>query len=1030
MNRPALHGREEALRTLRAALSAAREERGQLVLISGDAGIGKSALSAAFAAEVESAGIAAIWGRAWEFADAPPYFPLWPCLRALGLDALGRDRGERHDEEHAFELWESVLTSLAGASASEPIVWIVEDLHAADLRTLDLLTFLAQPLRALRALVLGTVRSRDPRLTERKLRRLERMARNGAEIQLEPLVERDIAAVAEQTSGRALSPRAQRRLVELTGGNPLFVVECARAVSAGGIEGVVASLPPTVRQVVLDRVALLPDAARDALASGAVLGREFAAASVARMHDSDAVHVLDTLLPALRAGILHEVGPGQLAFSHALVRDAIYDAISEAERVRLHGRAELALAALGDAADVIVERARHAVAAAPRGRPEHALALARRATDLLEREGAFDRAFALHARVDAARVAEYLPPASHAEKLHVARIAREADRADTARRLCEEVIASARRTGDAEAFARAALLHAADVRVAVIDPWQISVLEEAQRLLVERAPELACRVRARLATALQPADDPRLPTEMAREALRLARATGDDTAILDVLELAGLGAYYAPAAERIAWAEELRERALAASDIAKALTAWTWLSYWHAYAGDFPAFERAVSRALELAGSAGHPRFLWAPLLLASGRALALGRFEESDRYVTEVSQIAALIDDSSLALSSVAHEVMRAKLRRRPLELRAALTRLDGVTQGVKRRREFAAVLRAGCLASVEDVPGTRVELARIDLDSATREPDTMSLALLGEALALAGGDEQRRRVRARLSALEDAEVYDAGLSFTYGGPIQRVIGLLDAALDDLPAAQARLGGAYDRARARGHAPWVAQLAYELSKVLRRIGRGAEARALLEEHAALARELGIAGLGGAPELGGAAQLPLRLERSGDVWSVERGGSVARVKDSRGMQLLARLVERRGEELHVLALAGDHGASAPESDAGEMLDDRARAAYRRRLSRIDGELEAVEAAGDASAALRLSREKQALVTELARATGLRGKARRAGSATERARINVQRRLKAAISRVAEVDAELGRFLEHAVHTGTYCCFRP
>jgi hypothetical protein len=108
-----------------------------------------------------------------------------------------------------------------------------------------------------------------------------------------------------------------------------------------------------------------------------------------------------------------------------------------------------------------------------------------------------------------------------------------------------------------------------------------------------------------------------------------------------------------------------------------------------------------------------------------------------------------------------------------------------------------------------------------------------------------------------------------------------------------------------------------------------------------------------------------------------------------------------------------------------------MLDDRARAAYRRRLAEIDAALSEAAAArdGGGAAGARLSREREAIARELARATGLGGRARVAGSATERARINVQRRLKDALGRIAEVEPELGRFLERAICTGTYCCFR-
>ena len=168
----------------------------------------------------------------------------------------------------------------------------------------------------------------------------------------------------------------------------------------------------------------------------------------------------------------------------------------------------------------------------------------------------------------------------------------------------------------------------------------------------------------------------------------------------------------------------------------------------------------------------------------------------------------------------------------------------------------------------------------------------------------------------------------------------------------------------------------------------------------------------------------------MRATRHADVWTIEHGAAVARVKDSRGMQLLARLLERPGEELHVLALASDDGASAPDEHAGELLDERARRAYRRRLAELDEAIAEAERRGDADAARRRDDEKAALVRELARATGLGGRARVAGSSTERARVNVQRRLREAIARIAEADAGLGALLERAVRTGTFCCFRP
>ncbi len=1034
-----LHGRDAALAALRAGLEGALAGRGRLALVSGEAGIGKSAIARAIAGEAEARGAVVTWGHAWEFADAPPYFPVWPCLRALGI----AHAVEAHDEGHAFHLWEEVVASLARASSGAASVWVLEDLHAADVGTLDLLTFLARPLRAMRVLVVATMRERDPRLTDRMTQRLTRMARDGLTVPLDRLSERDIAALTEETLGRAVPESAVRRLAELTGGNPLFAVECARAFrSAGGIEGTLKSLPPTVRQVVLDRVALLPASTRHALARGSVLGREFLAATVARMDGSLPARVIDTLLPALRSGLVNETGPGHFIFSHTLVRDTIYDAIGGEERVALHGRADAALAILGDMADVLVERARHTLSALPASGETHTLALARRATALLEREGAFDRAFELHTRISEARTSGLLAPALPGEKLHVARIARAAGRSDASRRLCEAVVESARTGRDPELLARAALLHGADVRLGIVDRSQVALLEEARAALGDSVPELGCRVLARLATALVPAPDAAVPRAMAREALQRARETGNDDAILDVLDVAAWGLYDAPLPERNAWSGELLERALRAGDPARALVAYEWLAFQHIEAGEFDAFHRDAESMLSLSDEIGHPRYRWRALLIASGRATMLGHFAESDRYRTEVAELLALTDDPILPFALAAHDVARVRLQRRDGDVDAAMVNMGTATEGMSAAALMVALMRATCAARMGDVETTRAQLALMGSRASTLGVDLAPMAMLAEVYARVGTDDDRRRIRGLVSPSPVREICGRHMSFMYEGPVVRVLGLLDAALGDLGAAEAQLREAHSLAVARRHTPWVAQTAYELGAVLRRAGKDAQARTWTTEAARIARDLGMTGLeksASAPaeptsshgvSVRAPSALAVRFERDSAGWNVGRGSVVVTVKDSRGMQLLARLVERPDEEIHVLALAGgDETTGVPESSAGEMLDERARRAYRQRLADLEEALSEAESHANASRAAALQREREAILAELARAVGLGGRPRRAGSVTERARVNVQRRIKDAVTRIAEVDEDLGRFFERTVRTGTFCCFR-
>jgi hypothetical protein len=145
----------------------------------------------------------------------------------------------------------------------------------------------------------------------------------------------------------------------------------------------------------------------------------------------------------------------------------------------------------------------------------------------------------------------------------------------------------------------------------------------------------------------------------------------------------------------------------------------------------------------------------------------------------------------------------------------------------------------------------------------------------------------------------------------------------------------------------------------------------------------------------------------------------------------RGMAMLARLAASPHVEVHSLELVT--GSARPESDrgdAGEHLDATARAAYRTRAAELADEIDDAEARGDVERAEAARDERDALAKELSRAVGLGGRSRRTGVASERARIAAQRRLREAIKKIAELDGELGRHLDAAIRTGTFCAYRP
>jgi len=169
------------------------------------------------------------------------------------------------------------------------------------------------------------------------------------------------------------------------------------------------------------------------------------------------------------------------------------------------------------------------------------------------------------------------------------------------------------------------------------------------------------------------------------------------------------------------------------------------------------------------------------------------------------------------------------------------------------------------------------------------------------------------------------------------------------------------------------------------------------------------------------------------FRREGDYWSVVFEGRTVRMRDLKGMRYLARLLAHPGRDFHVLDLvAAETGGQshAALGDAGEMLDARAKNAYRRRLAEIEDDMEQARAIGDTDRAAQADAERDFLVRELSRAVGLGGRDRRASSASERARVGVTRAVRQAIGRIGEHHPRLGEHLNRAVRTGTHCAYVP
>ena len=363
--RPQLVGRQAERERLGQALEQARLGTGSLVLIAGEAGVGKSRLAEDAAA---TAGATALWGRT-SHGGCAPYAPVVAALRAYlranpgGLDDCGPLRahlalilpelGDPAPSTDRATLFEAVHRALQEI-AERPHVVVLDDLQWSDDATLDLLSAIAEPLSELSLVVLGAYRS-DGLPRDHALRKLRHDLRRGGhleELTLEPLAPDETGELLAELLGDEPAASLTRAIHDRTQGLPFFVEELARALrmtgalSPGrrGLELAQAGevpLPESVRDAVLIGVSGLSPEARSAADAAAVAGETFDLDLVAELSSAGGLGAL------LELELVVETGPGEGAFRHALTREALYADLPWLERRALHRRFAESLADAG-----------------------------------------------------------------------------------------------------------------------------------------------------------------------------------------------------------------------------------------------------------------------------------------------------------------------------------------------------------------------------------------------------------------------------------------------------------------------------------------------------------------------------------------------------------------------------------------------------------------------------------------------------------------------------------------------------------
>jgi non-specific serine/threonine protein kinase len=182
------------------------------------------------------------------------------------------------------------------------------------------------------------------------------------------------------------------------------------------------------------------------------------------------------------------------------------------------------------------------------------------------------------------------------------------------------------------------------------------------------------------------------------------------------------------------------------------------------------------------------------------------------------------------------------------------------------------------------------------------------------------------------------------------------------------------------------------------------------------------------------------------FRHEGDFWTLAYQDAVCRVRDAKGLHYMAYLLRHPGHEFHVLDLVGtvegDREAeggrrkgnrreeTSPAGQGLPVLDTTAKAAYQQRLGELRDELDEAERYNDPGRADRAREEMEAITEQLAAAVGLGGRDRQAASSSERARSTVTKAVKAALNRISDHHAALGRHLAASIKTGTFCSYAP
>jgi tetratricopeptide (TPR) repeat protein len=574
-----LVGRQRELEQLDAALDVALVGRGRLVVLTGEPGIGKTALAGAFVERAAARGASWVWGTCWDGGGAPAYWPWVQIVRSLAraedVATLGEllgdgapwlasllpelsdtfappaQRSAMDSVQARFRFFDALASLLSGAAKRRPLVVVLDDLHWADASSLHALEFVARTLPDIPLLVVAAYRHVEAHARDELAAGLGGLARMATRLPLEGLDREAVGRLAADRARRlgsgepqGIPPRLVTAVHEASAGNPFYVDELVQLLARQGrlhdarAQGHPLPLPDGVRDAIRRRLASLDAASIQALSAAAVLGSEFRVATLASVLHVPPAEILERLEAPYRAGFVVAIDPARFGFQHALVRDTLLESIGATRRAHLHRLTAEALEELhrDDPEPHLPEIAHHFLHAATAGGAERAVQYAARAAQQAMGQFAYEEAARLYERaLDAAASL----PADDARACELQQglgetLMRAGD-VEGAQRALRAAAKHARRLDDPQRLAQAALASTlGSLSPGLVEAELVALLEEALERLdavrrddpEQRAHEdaLRCRLRVQLAHALYWSPQRERREQLVDEALALARA--------------------------------------------------------------------------------------------------------------------------------------------------------------------------------------------------------------------------------------------------------------------------------------------------------------------------------------------------------------------------------------------------------------------------------------------------------------------------------------------------------------------------